>query len=86
MTWRVYWAEWLRESEDGVARLHVHDGQGYGRSCLWTTAVLRKPTNCMVCTKALPPKTRAYTPMANYLFRMERICLECMERECRRTK
>ena len=83
--WAVVEAHWLKNADSEIASLWVRDElsrKGYQRRDLWVPVVLRKYSHCMECHCRLVIGATAFRSMANYLFRMERICVQCMKRLC----
>lgn len=46
---------------------------------IWSAVVTRKDWKCRECGKQRPKGVRAFAPIGNQMYRMHRLCRECVE-------
>lgn len=67
------WVEFIEMPAPGVARLRYHDWQGKASVAVWSLTTLRKTKKCIVTDWFMEPGTKAWRPVGNQNYRMERI-------------
>lgn len=67
--------DWIQTFSDGI---EILTGFPHGTQ-MWAECTIRKDKQCVLCGCDLK-KEKAYRPITNRGNRMERICLECIQK------